>query len=152
MPSRPQPLQHYLHNHHKLQQLHTQLLQQQKLLHRIQQQLPASLSPHCHTALLHNTQLTLAADSPVWANQLRYQAPTLLHKLRKTLPGIAHIQVHSRPRLNNAMLAGLSSRTTQRPCSVKQAQLLQDSAQHIQHPALSQALHRLAQTLHKNSE
>ena len=143
----PAPFQQFLHSHQRLNQLLSQVQIQQTLLRQIQHLLPDTLAPHCHTATLHRAQLILAADSPVWTNRLRYQAPTLLHQLRVTHPGIASIKVHSRPLPSQAVLFTPQSRL-QRTGTADQANMVYNSAKHIQDPTLSGALQRLAKTLY----
>ena len=145
----PTPFQHYLQSHQQLRQLHSQIHSQQKLLHHVQQLLPDTLAPHCHTAVQQQTQLTLTADSPVWANRLRYQSPSLLQQIRATQPSIATIKVHSRPLPSQAVLYTPPPQI-QRTSNIDQASLVYDSAKHIQHPALSNALQRLAKTLYEH--
>jgi hypothetical protein len=142
----PDTLQHYLQRHPPLRQLRTQLQEQQRLLQQVQQWLPAPLSTHCHNAAWQQTRLILAADSPVWADQLRYQTPHLLQHLRTTYPSISTIRVHSRPTLNPADLLR-PARPAQHHCTRQQAKVVSDSACHIQDQTLSDALKKLAQTL-----
>ena len=143
----PAPFQHFLHSHQRLDHLLSEVQTQQKLLGKIQQLLPENLAPHCHTAVLRKNQLILAADSPVWTSRLRYQTPTLLHQLRATHPSIAAIKVHSRPLPSQAALFTPPPRI-QRTSTTDQANTVYSSAKHIQNPALSRALQRLAKTLY----
>ena len=41
--------------------------------------IPPPLNEHCHILSLQDATLTLAADSPVWAARLRYQATQLVN-------------------------------------------------------------------------
>ncbi len=142
----PDSLQHYLQQHPPLRQLRTRLQEQQRLLRQVQQWLPAPLSIHCHNAAWQHTQLILAADSPVWADQLRYQAPRLLQHLRTTYPSISTIRVYSRPTLNPTDLLRPAP-PAQHRCTRKQAQVVSDSACYIKDQTLCTALKKLAQTL-----
>lgn len=144
----PAPFQHFLNSHQRLNELLSKVQTQQTLLRQIQQLLPDTLAPHCHTAILNRTQLILAADSPVWTNRLRYQSPTLLHQLRATHPGIANIKVYSRPLPSQAVLFTPPPRI-QRTGTADQANMVYNSAKNIQHPALSDALQRLAKAISK---
>jgi hypothetical protein len=145
----PISFQQYLQNHQQLQQLCSQIQNQQKLLHKIKQLLPDTLAPHCYTAVQRQTQLILTTDSPVWANRLRYQAPSLLQQIRVTKPNIANIKVHSRPQPRPAVLHTPLPKI-QRTSNTNQASLVYDSARHTQHPALCNALQRLAKTLYEH--
>ena len=142
----PASLQHYLAHHPPLRRLRSAIRQQQDLLQQVQHWLPAPLSTHCHSAALQQNRLILAADSPVWASQLRYQAPDLLHRLRTVHPSIATIRVCTRPLCSPSDLVRSAGRV-QRPRVCGQAQFIHDSAQHIEDPVLSVALQKLAYTL-----
>ncbi|MEL6710970.1 MAG: DUF721 domain-containing protein [Pseudomonadota bacterium] len=143
----PDPLRHYLRSHPPLRQLRTRLQEQQRLLQQVQHWLPAPLSSHCHSAVLQQTRLVLAADSPVWANQLRYQTPDLLHRLRTTHPSIAHIKVCSRPALNPSTLLRPTTTAQHHHDTSKPALLINNTACQIEDPTLSLALQKLADTL-----
>ena len=139
-------LQHYLHHHPPLRQLRTRLQEQQHLLQQVQQWLAAPLSSHCHSATLQKTRLILTADSPIWADQLRYQTPSLLHRLRTTHPSLTTIKVRSRPVFSPSGLLR-STTSIQRPDAHRHARLINDSACDIQDPILKAALKKLALTL-----
>ncbi len=104
------------------------------------------LSSHCHSAALQQTRLVLAADSSVWADQLRYQTSGLLQHLRTTHPSIAIIKVCARPVLNPSDLFR-SATCVQHRCTHRSAQLINNNAQYIQDPVLNAALKKLAHTL-----
>lgn len=114
--------------------------QQQALLAKIRQRLPAPLGEHLIGAHLQRRRLVLHVDTPAWASRLRYQAPTLARSLRPDVPGLEDIQVRIQPaqarrREQNARSIRLSAQA---------ARHLRDTAAGLQDPALSAALQRLA--------
>lgn len=127
------PLAKAIHRGKKLQQLSR----------LIQTFLDPELAGHCHVLNLRGTSLLLATDATVWATRLRYQIPMLLQALQQhaSLKELKDIQIRVIPS-NRAT----PPKQTKRPLalSVDSAHCLQQCAETISDPALSQALQRLA--------
>ena len=61
----------------------TRLKKHRDLLSVIQGGLPDALHKHCKDCVADGTRLVLFAESPVWAFQLRFHAPSILNRLRE---------------------------------------------------------------------
>lgn len=111
--------------------------------------LPPPLNEHCQVANCSNTELTLAARTPAWSTRLRYYAPEILKLLRN--------QIDNAPRKVKIVIippekkaARVRPRSAQKP-SPQSAALLQETAQHIQHPELQASLLRLSRNIARNA-
>ena len=76
-----------------LNRLGQQLAAQHELLNLVRLQLPQPLDEHCVSAILHKHNLTLLADSPVWASRLRYLSRDLQQRLKQKRVKILNIKV-----------------------------------------------------------
>lgn len=126
------PLAKAIHRGKKLQQLSRW----------VQGVLDPELGNHCQVLNLRGRSLLLATDATVWATRLRYQIPMLLQALQQheSLKELSDIQIRVSP-INAA-----PTKQTKRPLalSADSAHCLQQCAETISDPALSQALQRLA--------
>ena len=121
------------------------LLERARKLQRLQQAvlglLPADLAAHCKVMNLKNEILVLAAPSSAWAARLRFAGPELVKQLSgqfavklrgvqiRILPETLEIQSIKQPSLKLSLASGT---------------LLAQTAQTVNHPALQEALYRLA--------
>jgi hypothetical protein len=121
------------------------ILERSRKLSRLEQAvlqcLPAELGSHCNVVNLKNEILVLSTPSPAWAARLRFAVPDLVKQLKcqfsleinrvvlKTQPEKKEIQPVKRPGMR---------------LSLANATLLAQTAQSIRHPALQEALYRLA--------
>ena len=104
--------------------------------------LPAPLNAHCRILSIKNTILVLAADSPVWAARLRFQAPQLVQQLTQHLSGKRRtIQVRVRP--PETVLVPPPQKPGIRP-GTQGIAALQQAARTVSDPELKTALLRLA--------
>ncbi len=104
--------------------------------------LPAPLNAHCRILNIRNTVLVLAADSPVWAARLRFQAPQLVRHLAPHLSAKRYT-IHVRVRPPESAPPPVPHKTVIRPGRQGIAALLQ-AAQTVSDPELKTALLRLA--------
>jgi len=104
--------------------------------------LPAPLNSHCRILSIRNTILVLAADSPVWAARLRFQAPQLVKQLTQHLSG-KRCTIHVRVRPPETTLAPPPKKPGIRP-GIQGIAALQQAAQTVSGPELKTALLRLA--------
>lgn len=123
-----------------------QVRHQQQLLARVRRLLPEKQAAHLRDACLNGPVLNLYADSPVWANRLRFTTPALLSEIRTLFPGIASIRVRTAPPL----VLQRKTRTTKIPdqsgASIESVTLC---ARDMDDNPLRAALLRLAGTLRK---
>lgn len=87
------PVHNLLNSGKVLTRLGRQLAAQAELLELVRSQLPQPLDEHCVSAILHQQNLTLLTDSPVWASRLRYLSRNLQQRLRQTGVKILSIKV-----------------------------------------------------------
>jgi len=104
--------------------------------------LPAPLNAHCRILSIRNTILVLAADSPVWAARLRFQAPQLVKQLVQHLSAKRYT-IHVRVRPPETAPPSQPHKPVMRPGRQGIAALLQ-AAQTVSDPELKTALLRLA--------
>ncbi|MEJ2141728.1 MAG: DUF721 domain-containing protein [Gammaproteobacteria bacterium] len=105
--------------------------------------LDSSLADHCHLAYFDGSRMVIVADSPAWANRLRFSMDTLLSQLRQysnKFHALSKIEVTVRPQLHEPPQVEV----VERVISVKSAQYIEECAETIEDPALKQALQRLA--------
>jgi len=121
------------------------LLERARKLQRLEQAvvglLPQDVAAHCKVMNLKNEILVLAAPSSAWAARLRYAGPELVKQLQaqfalklravqiRIQPETLEIQLIKQPRLKLSLASG---------------SLLAQTAQTVNHPALREALYRLA--------
>lgn len=87
------PVHQLLNSGKALNRLGRQLATQDELLKLVRSGLPTPLNEHCMSAIRHEDNLTLLADSPVWASRLRYLSRNLQQRLRQTGVKILNIKV-----------------------------------------------------------
>jgi len=103
--------------------------------------LPENLSAHCKVQNLKSEILVLSASSPAWAVRLRFTVPDLIKQLECQLAlTIRTIQVKIDP--ETVEIQPLKRR--QPKLSLASGTLLAQTASSVKHPALQEALYRLA--------
>ena len=118
---------------------HVQRLQQ--LTSIIHARLPPSMFEHCQVANCTRTELALATHSPGWSTRLRYHSNDILDAVnRETGMTLRKVRIIIIPPKNEPVRP---KRSVQKP-SAASITLLQETAQHIQHPKLQEALMRLS--------
>lgn len=66
--------------------------------HQLRRLLEAPLRDHCQVLALHDRELVVAADSPVWAARLRFHSPQLARQLSRHLSVPVHtVRIRVRP-------------------------------------------------------
>ena len=104
--------------------------------------IPPPLNSHCRILSVRDNTLVLAADSPVWAARLRFQAPQLVKQLSNSQTvNWRTVRVRVRPP------AGAPASHPARkhvPVSRKNAHTLRQAAREVTDPGLRTALLRLA--------
>lgn len=113
----------------------------QRLEQAVLQLLPENLSAHCKVMNLKNEILILATTSSAWAARLRFATPDLLKQLEcQHALRLRSIQLRIEPEtIENQPLKRPPARL-----SMASATLLAQTAQSVNHPALQEALYRLA--------
>ena len=121
------------------------LLERARKLQRLEQAvlglLPENVAAHCKVMNLKNEILVLSAPSSAWAARLRFAGPELVKQLEgqfalklrsvqiRIQPETIEIQSLKQPKLKLSLASGT---------------LLAQTAQTVDHPALREALYRLA--------
>lgn len=109
------------------------------LLLQVQGLLPQAIRAHCHAAHLRDGQLVLFTDSPAWVMRLRFCSSQLVQGLGATgsnVRGIrVRVQLPERVLRRRKSAARLSEGTRQQ---------LRETAEHLDNPALAEALKRLS--------
>jgi len=123
------------------------ITEHQQLLNFVQSLLPKSIAPHCIAAVRNGTRLTLFVDSPAWSSRIRYLTAELLRSLNNHTPKIVHIKVRIIPPSGN-LKANQPKRHPSRP-SLEEVEQIENTADFVEDPELSAALHRLAQHVKK---
>jgi len=118
-----------------------------RLEHAVLQCLPAELSGHCNVVNLKKEILVLSTPSPAWAGRLRFAVPDLIRQLngRFTL-GISRVVLKIQP--EKVEIQPVKQPRMQ--ISMASATLLAQTARNIEHPALQEALYRLAAKTHES--
>ena len=113
----------------------------QQLEQAVLQLLPDNLSAHCNVQNLKSEILVLSTSSPAWAARLRFVAPDLIKQLECHLAQtIRTIKVKIEPETLK-----IQSVKRQKPkLSLASGTLLAQTANSVNHPALQEALYRLA--------
>ena len=113
----------------------------QQLEQAVKELLPENLSVHCTVQNLKSEILVLATSSPAWAARLRFVTPDLIKQLggRLSLP-LRTVQIKISPeKVKNQIVK------SHRPkLSLASGTLLAQTAHSVNHPALQNALYRLA--------
>jgi len=142
MASRPQSLKRLLSNGHHFQQFATAISQQEQLLGIVRAALAAPLDRHCRWAgLKDDGELVVLVDGSAWLTRLRFSAPSL----RARLNGDAGLAVR---RITGRVVGPehrpVNPRRPQAKLSKENANLVRQTAEHIQDSALRRALLRLS--------
>lgn len=121
------------------------ILERARRLQRLEQTvlrlLPENLSAHCTVQNLKSEILVLATSSPAWAARLRFAAPDLIKQLECQLAlTIRTIQLRVEPETVEIQLV----KSRQPKLSLASGTLLAQTANSVNHPALQEALYRLA--------
>lgn len=121
------------------------ILERARRLQRLEQAvlrlLPENLSAHCTVQNLKSEILVLATSSPAWAARLRFAAPDLIKQLECQLAlTIRTIQLRVEPETVEIQLV----KSRQPKLSLASGTLLAQTANSVNHPALQEALYRLA--------
>ncbi len=121
------------------------LLERARKLQRLEQAvlglLPENVAAHCKVMNLKNEILVLSAPSSAWAARLRFAGPELIKQLKSQFAlNLRTIQIHIQPETVEIQ----SIRQQQLKLSLASGTLLAQTAQTVKHPALREALYRLA--------
>ena len=121
------------------------LLERARKLQRLEQTvlglLPENVAAHCRVMNLKNEILILAAPSSAWAARLRFAGPELVKQLKSQFAlKLRTIQIQIQPETPEIQ----SIRRPQLKLSLTSGTLLAQTAQTVKHPALREALYRLA--------
>lgn len=125
-----------------LQQIGKRLAEQQSLLDRVRQQLPADLASHCHAAVPDGDRLTVYTDSPAWASRLRYFGPELESLLRSGRRTLREVRIRVLA-VDSKVSRNSPARKTKRLSEENRRMLIQ-VAEGLSEPSLRAALRRLA--------
>ncbi|GMQ87224.1 MAG: hypothetical protein BMS9Abin08_0423 [Gammaproteobacteria bacterium] len=113
----------------------------QRLEQPVLQLLPENLSAHCKVQNLKSEILVLATTSPAWAARLRFAIPDLIKQLEYQLAlKIRTVQVKIEPEAIEIQ----PLKRQQPKLSLASGTLLAQTANSVNHPALQEALYRLA--------
>ncbi len=137
-----QPLNNYLQNSVEFATIRAKLQQNQGLLGQIKGALPSPLSEHCVGLAIKHTQLTLYADSSVWASKLRYFTREISSNLNKKK--IYFNKINVKISIDNRSKTPIKSRRRSRLLSASNSDQMQKIADHIPDTDLRAALLRLS--------
>lgn len=126
-----------------LNKILSKTLELQRLQQMVIPELPEELQPHCQVASWDNGQLSLVADSNVWATRLRYATGELLSNLRVKHQLYNLKNIHCKVRLSPH--EQLKPTTPVKPGIISQSRLriLQQEATAIENSPVRDALIRL---------
>jgi len=127
------------------------LLERARKLQRLEQAvlglLPGNVAAHCKVMNLKNEILVLAAPSSAWAARLRFAGPQLVEQLKGQFAlNLRTIQIRIQPETVEIQ----TIRQPQLKLSLASGTLLAQTAQTVNHPALREALYRLAAKAREN--
>jgi hypothetical protein len=109
---------------------------------KFQTTLSAPLKHHCYIANIRDDTVVIAADSPAWLTQLRYQAPKILAYIKQEI-GLEQIRkLHFKVILTNDIP---DTQSMQPKMSQQAALVLRQTAESLGDPDLKAAFRRLAQ-------
>ena len=111
----------------------------------LQPLLGSTLAAHCRVAGWDGNQLTLWADSAIWATKVRYNSPYYIENLAKNsrLPRVAQVQIKVRP----PQLVVAKPLPGPKRYAFHTAMTMQEAAREINDPGLRSALERLSRRL-----
>ena len=121
------------------------LLERARKLQRLEKAvlglLPEDVAVHCKVMNLKNEILVLAAPSSAWAARLRFAGTELVRQLRgQHAMKLRSVQIRIQPEADTIQ----SIKQPQLKLSLASGTLLAQTAQAVEHPALREALYRLA--------
>ncbi len=139
----PDTARRFLTSSKHLQKLLHNSRNQIRIFNIINQLLPEQLKTHCLGANLHDKQLTLFADSSIWASRLRYESADLLLKVReKQLPAT---KITVRVQMAPLPKKPAKKKPAMRPVlSENTSKMLKQTADCLDDAALAESLKRLA--------
>lgn len=109
---------------------------------KFQTTLATPLKHHCYIANIRDDTVVIAADSPTWLTQLRYQAPQILAYIKQEI-GLEQIRkLHFKVILANDIP---DTQSLQPKMSQQAAHVLRQTAENLNDPDLKAAFERLAQ-------
>lgn len=138
----PKSVHHLLKDRPTLKLIASEISAQRALLEQVRALLPGDLANHCVAARLRDQQLTLHADSPVWATRLRYLTNQILGLLQSDHPSLRGIKI----KLLLTRAAPAPRHRVAHKSDVAAA-IIHDSAQDTKQPQLRDALQRLSRAL-----
>ncbi|NHZ69623.1 MAG: DUF721 domain-containing protein [Thermotogales bacterium] len=113
----------------------------QRLEQVVLQLLPENLRAHCKVQNLKSEILVLATTSPAWAARLRFAVPDLTKQLERQFSlTLRTVQIKIEPETVEFQ----PLKRQQPKLSLASGTLLAQTANSVNHPALQQALYRLA--------
>jgi hypothetical protein len=121
------------------------LLERARKLQRLERAvlglLPENLAAHCSVMNMKNEILILAVPTSAWAARLRFAGPELVKQLKGQFAlSLRSVQIRIQPETVEIQ----SIRRPQLKLSLASGTLLVQTAQTVNHPALREALYRLA--------
>jgi hypothetical protein len=114
-----------------------------QLTHDIQTLLPSPLASYCQAGDLVEHKLTIITTSPVWAAKLRYLQPTLLQAFR-SIPTLAQVTEINIKISNQPQHRQTPARGRKAHMSPQSAELIRQTADSIEDPALRESLLKLS--------
>jgi hypothetical protein len=130
--------------------------QLEQLTHLLANTLPVECHGHFHVANVRDRQVSIMADSSVWATRLRQLSPEIVEILQQHGNSrLLHVRVFSRPGNPPAQVGRTHVRTAnERRISPKSRNLIKQAAAGIEDDGLRAALLKLAAhgTAHEKTE
>lgn len=126
----------------------------EKLTLLLHQHLPPECDGHYAVTNIHQRELVIMADSPVWATRLRQLAPQILALTRQDFAQLQHVQIKSRlPASVTAQTpaSAAAKPRVRRQISLRASQQISSAASSITDRALKNALLKLARHHAKSS-
>lgn len=111
---------------------------------RLRQSLPAECDGHYAITGIHQQELVIVADSPVWATRLRQLAPQILALASGQPTVLRHVQIKTRLPTSEPLNIQPAVRTVRRELSPRASQQINSAAAGIADPSLKNALLKLA--------
>jgi len=118
----------------------------EKLTLLLRQHLPPECDNHYAVTNIHQQELVIVTDSPVWATRLRQLAPQIIALVRQDLAQIQHVQIKTRLPATTARPAPgpAPNLAAKRQLSQRASQQIQSAAACISDETLKNALLKLA--------
>ena len=140
-PNRPLLVTELLATNPRLHRLLPILELDRRRLQEVRRQVGTLAASHCLGCHLQGDTLTVYVDSPVWADRLRFQAPTLASALRPEAPNLR--------RIRTAVMLDPTTPPLPRPArrSARAARTLREAAAAQGDTRIAAALQRLGEAL-----